>query len=268
MKVADLGILKQLSVKPGSTGLPRTNTYVGTVTYMSPERIDGKEYSYPSDVWAFGLSMIAIATGQLPFNTQGGYWSILKSIRDSAPPSLPTNSSFSCEFRDFLGHCMCRDPDERLTVKRLLKHPFLHKTVAEDLTYNQSYERGRDELLSIVKAMYAHVTQLKSDYTEQSRSYSYNSLASDKISPLRERIFGDIENSTVKETMLKLLFNEEPPKESAAVEVGGKDGAAGPGSSGGRARLSRPRLTTLAKQLHLPIDKVVSEARAYLDTLS
>lgn len=38
---------------------------------MSPERIDGREYSYPSDVWAFGLSLMTLALGALPIETQG-----------------------------------------------------------------------------------------------------------------------------------------------------------------------------------------------------
>lgn len=269
VKVADLGILKQLHVEPGVPGLPRTNTYVGTATYMSPERIDGKEYSFPSDVWAFGLSLIAIATGKLPLDTSGGYWAILKNIRDAPPPSLP--ATFSREFRDFIAGCMKRSPDERLTVKQLLKHPFLHKTVAEDLTYNQSYNRGRDELLSIIKAIYAHVKQLKADYTEQSRSYSFSgSAVSDKVSPLRERFFGDIENRTIKETMAKLLFNEDPEPDASKSQA--KPATDGNGETNttpqrSRIRISRPRLNTLAKQLHIPIDKALREARDYLDVL-
>lgn len=260
VKVADLGILKQLQVKPGV--LTRTNTYVGTATYMSPERIDGKDYSFPADVWALGLSLITIATGTLPLDTGGGYWSILKNIRDAAPPSLP--NTFSREFRDFIGGCMKRNPDERLTVKQLLKHPFLHKTVAEDLTYNQSYNRGRDELLSIIKAIYAHVKQLKADSTDQSCSYSYSSTASEKVSPLREKLFGNIENQTVKETLQKLLFNEDPIDKQKAE---GAEGTNSNGPTKSRVRISRPRLNTLAKQLHLPIDKVIREAKDYLDVL-
>ena len=37
-----------------------TTTFVGTATYMSPERIDGKEYSYPADIWAMGLAIMAV----------------------------------------------------------------------------------------------------------------------------------------------------------------------------------------------------------------
>eukprot|EP01031_Cornospumella_fuschlensis_P026577 gene26576-32119_t len=62
VKVADLGILKQLPApRPGHP--PRTNSFVGTASYMSPERIDGKEYGLAADVWAFGLTLVTLALG-------------------------------------------------------------------------------------------------------------------------------------------------------------------------------------------------------------
>ena len=33
---------------------------------MSPERISGKEYSYPSDIWSHGLFLYELATGIYP----------------------------------------------------------------------------------------------------------------------------------------------------------------------------------------------------------
>ncbi|CAN0455214.1 unnamed protein product, partial [Discosporangium mesarthrocarpum] len=61
--------------------LHTAQTFVGTVTYMSPERINGEDYSYPSDVWSLGLSLLTTALGRLPFSTKEGYWSVLHSIR-------------------------------------------------------------------------------------------------------------------------------------------------------------------------------------------
>jgi mitogen-activated protein kinase kinase len=43
------------------------NTFVGTSVYMSPERIQGAEYSIKSDIWSLGISLIELATGRFPF---------------------------------------------------------------------------------------------------------------------------------------------------------------------------------------------------------
>jgi serine/threonine protein kinase len=40
-----------------------TIAYVGTLSYMSPERLDGKEYSFSSDIWALGMIVYEVVTG-------------------------------------------------------------------------------------------------------------------------------------------------------------------------------------------------------------
>ncbi|GLB45695.1 putative serine/Threonine protein kinases, catalytic domain [Lyophyllum shimeji] len=44
------------------------HTFVGTSIYMSPERIQGAEYSVKSDVWSLGISLIELALGRFPFS--------------------------------------------------------------------------------------------------------------------------------------------------------------------------------------------------------
>ncbi|TFK37259.1 STE/STE7/MEK1 protein kinase [Crucibulum laeve] len=44
------------------------NTFVGTSVYMSPERIQGAEYSVKSDIWSLGISLIELALGRFPFS--------------------------------------------------------------------------------------------------------------------------------------------------------------------------------------------------------
>ncbi|PPR05036.1 hypothetical protein CVT24_010182 [Panaeolus cyanescens] len=44
------------------------DTFVGTSTYMSPERIQGAQYTVKSDVWSMGISLIELALGRFPFS--------------------------------------------------------------------------------------------------------------------------------------------------------------------------------------------------------
>lgn len=44
------------------------DTFVGTSTYMSPERIQGAAYTVKSDVWSLGISLIELALGRFPFS--------------------------------------------------------------------------------------------------------------------------------------------------------------------------------------------------------
>jgi serine/threonine protein kinase len=61
-KLADLGI----ATSPSSSNYS-TNEWVGTTTYMSPERLRGDDYSFSADIWSFGLTLVEAALGRYPF---------------------------------------------------------------------------------------------------------------------------------------------------------------------------------------------------------
>ena len=97
VKLSDFGISKELQKTAALC-----NTFVGTVTYMSPERILGTTYSYGGDVWSLGLVIMELATGIYPYSPVKAYMDMLDHIITSKPPSLPTNGTFTSLFQDFL----------------------------------------------------------------------------------------------------------------------------------------------------------------------
>ena len=40
---------------------------MGTTYYVSPEMIEDKKYSFATDVWAFGVIVFQLFTGEVPF---------------------------------------------------------------------------------------------------------------------------------------------------------------------------------------------------------
>ncbi|KAJ0412274.1 hypothetical protein ATCC90586_006660 [Pythium insidiosum] len=121
VKISDFGIVREME-----NSMAKATTFVGTLTYMSPERIASEEYSYKSDVWSFGLSIMTCALGRFPYATRSGYWELLHMIRNEPPPRLP-EGEFSETFRDFLDKCLAKDQTERWSVKQLLQHEFVRQ---------------------------------------------------------------------------------------------------------------------------------------------
>lgn len=59
IKLCDFGVSGQLIDS-------MANSFVGTRSYMAPERLQGNIYSIQSDIWSFGLSLVEMALGRYP----------------------------------------------------------------------------------------------------------------------------------------------------------------------------------------------------------
>lgn len=76
VKIADFGVSKHLDKTHGLA-----NTFVGTLIYMSPERITNKKYGHNCDVWSFGLVMYELATGDNPYKFEKGNAALTKVVQ-------------------------------------------------------------------------------------------------------------------------------------------------------------------------------------------
>lgn len=65
------------------------NTFVGTSTYMSPERIQGAPYTVKSDVWSLGISLIELALGRFPFADSSSDEESDSDLENTLSPAKP-----------------------------------------------------------------------------------------------------------------------------------------------------------------------------------
>lgn len=143
LKISDFGVSGQLT-----SSVSNCLSWVGTVTYMSPERIKGDSYSFDSDLWSLGLTLVECALGRFPYPPPGeagvqlGFWELLEYIVMEVPPQLPRDQ-FSPEFCDFISKCLQKDSRSRPSVQDISKHAFLklHKgTSLKDLLHGTPLE--------------------------------------------------------------------------------------------------------------------------------
>eukprot|EP00484_Ammonia_sp_Unknown_P026931 CAMPEP_0197046476 /NCGR_PEP_ID=MMETSP1384-20130603/22185_1 /TAXON_ID=29189 /ORGANISM="Ammonia sp." /LENGTH=419 /DNA_ID=CAMNT_0042478281 /DNA_START=105 /DNA_END=1364 /DNA_ORIENTATION=- len=123
-KVTDFGISRELKDSFGAA-----RSYVGTHTYMSPERIRAEAYSFESDIWALGLTLMTCAIGKYPYPQSEFYIEMIQYITTEPPPLLPKNMNFSAEFQDFLNQCINKDPSKRADAKSLKQHAWIRKNM-------------------------------------------------------------------------------------------------------------------------------------------
>ncbi|KAB2055986.1 hypothetical protein E1A91_A11G075500v1 [Gossypium mustelinum] len=124
-------------------------TFVGTVTYMSPERIRNESYSYPADIWSLGLALFECGTGEFPYMANEGPVNLMLQILDDPSPSPPKHK-FSPEFCLFIDACLQKDADARPTAEQLLSHPFIKK-----------HEHDTVDLAAFVRSVFDPTQRLK-----------------------------------------------------------------------------------------------------------
>lgn len=127
-KVSDFGI----SAFVDNT-LAQCHTFLGTVTYMSPERIDGQPYSFPADLWALGLTLLECVTGRYPYDASKGTMQLMIQLMEDECPLPESEEIVSHSLRDFIQRCMQKNPLKRPTAVELLRHPFLAKATGVNL---------------------------------------------------------------------------------------------------------------------------------------
>jgi serine/threonine-protein kinase len=111
VKVLDFGIAKLTGegpdIKRTATGIP-----MGTPLYMSPEQTSGKGVDHRTDVYALGIMMYEIISGQPPFDSDN-YVEILHAHLSKPPPPLPKNCQVHPELEALVMRMMTKRPDER-----------------------------------------------------------------------------------------------------------------------------------------------------------
>ncbi|CAJ2665324.1 mitogen-activated protein kinase kinase 3 isoform X1 [Trifolium pratense] len=143
-KITDFGISAGLE-----NSVAMCATFVGTVTYMSPERIRNESYSYPADIWSLGLALLECGTGEFPYTANEGPVNLMLQILDDPSPS-PSKEKFSPEFCSFVDACLLKDPDNRPTAEQLLSHPFITK-----------YETAKADLAGFVRNVFDPTQRMK-----------------------------------------------------------------------------------------------------------
>ncbi|KAM0715256.1 hypothetical protein Q7P37_008754 [Cladosporium fusiforme] len=124
VKLADFGVAtKAQGLTEGSV--------VGTPYWMAPEVIELSGSTTASDIWSLGCTVIELLDGKPPYHRLAPMPALFRIVNDDHPP-LPEGASPLV--RDFLMQCFQKDPNLRVTAKKLLKHPWIMSSRKEERT--------------------------------------------------------------------------------------------------------------------------------------
>ncbi|MGH9524370.1 MAG: protein kinase domain-containing protein, partial [Terriglobales bacterium] len=98
---------------PSGSPLTSVGSIVGTIQYMAPEQLEGREADARTDIFALGSVLYEMATGRRPF-TGKSQISVASAILESDPePISARQPTAPAELEYVVRTCLAKEPDER-----------------------------------------------------------------------------------------------------------------------------------------------------------
>jgi serine/threonine protein kinase/tetratricopeptide (TPR) repeat protein len=112
-KILDFGLALLLSGDAVTGRLTQAGTVMGSLAYMAPEQLASEEEDPRTDVYALGVTLFELATGQRPF-AQDRPQALMFAIINTPAPSLRTlRPEASADFDRLIASCLEKDRARR-----------------------------------------------------------------------------------------------------------------------------------------------------------
>jgi eukaryotic-like serine/threonine-protein kinase len=117
-KLLDFGLAKlaaSMTAPAGDQSTVQTakGSLVGTLAYMAPEQVEGKDVDTRADVWAFGCVLYELVTGRAAFDASSQAALIARIVEHVPAPVTSSNPKLPSQLDRLIAICLAKRPDDR-----------------------------------------------------------------------------------------------------------------------------------------------------------
>lgn len=109
--VSDFGLAK--SLEAGAAMVTRAGEIMGTPRYMSPEQAESKPVDHRTDLYALGLIIYEMVTGDLPFRSDTVLQAMYQRVTQAPKNPKLLNPDLPDELVSVIMRCLEKDPEQR-----------------------------------------------------------------------------------------------------------------------------------------------------------
>ena len=157
IKLIDFGIAASEGMR--RLTFSKLSNAMGTPDYISPEQIKRKRSDGRSDVYALGIILHEMLTGETPFNGPSPFAVMNDRLVNDPPAAREINPGISVQMQEILYRAMERDPENRFAGARELAAALARPECVEVLDRSARKER-KPARLSFVKRILSYTMLL------------------------------------------------------------------------------------------------------------
>jgi serine/threonine protein kinase len=105
----------------------RRNTMCGTLDYLPPEMVEGRDHDEQVDVWSLGVLLFEFLVGNPPFEADGHN----ATYRRISRVDLRFPAGVAPDAQDLIRKLLRKDPRERMSLKLISDHPFVIRALGK-----------------------------------------------------------------------------------------------------------------------------------------
>jgi len=141
----------------------------GQPEYVAPEIVNGEGATFASDMWAIGIITYLILSGVSPFRGQNDRETLQRIQMGDIDFDFELWQNISREAKHFVANLLVYKPEERMSVRQALAHPWLQILKQPGIEISEQYQISTERLRTYYTGLKEWITNASCDFLYRRR---------------------------------------------------------------------------------------------------
>ena len=141
----------------------------GQPEYVAPEIVNGEGATFASDMWSVGIITYLMLSGVSPFRGQNDRETLQRIQMGDIDFDFELWQNISREAKHFFANLLVYKPEERMSVRQSLAHPWLQILKQPGIEISEQYQISTERLRNYYVGLKEWITNASCDFLYRRR---------------------------------------------------------------------------------------------------